>query len=218
MKTVLIILLILISLVSTANSNIMIERAKPYKPVMEDILLKYWADMPDKSIIYGEVEQESGWKSKAHLHTSREDGYSLAQITIAYDSNGKVRFNNFLNAVQLEPLKKWDWKTDPYNERFQLTYLVLQLKSNFATNRRIMKNDQEAINSTLVSYNAGYGRVLKRRSNAVIMGNDKTAWVNGLDKSYGKGEMTLLYGRPLWQAVNEYPIVIRKKSIKYKDF
>ena len=210
------VLIIILCLSSSVFANSTLDRAKVYKPMLDGIILSYWPTMPSPHIIYGEVEQESSWMPNATLHTSRELGRGLGQITIAYDSSGKERFNNFKTATALTPLKKWDWKKDPYNEKFQLTYLVLQLKSNYNIVNRYMKTPDESIKSTLVCYNAGEGRWLSRRRNAKLMRNDPTLWTNGLDRSYGKGEMAILYGRPLYKAVNEYPVIIYSKSEKYK--
>lgn len=215
MKKFLLTILIFFCIVTNATAISTLDKAKHYQTLLDSIILQYWSTTPNPEIIYGEVEQESSWNAKATLKTSRELGRGLGQITIAYDKNGNERFNNFKNG--LDPLKSWDWKNDPYNERYQLTYLVLQLKSNYNTIRPHMINNDEAIRSTLVSYNAGYGRWLSRRKYAVIQKHDKTKWNNGLDISYGSNELTLLYDRPLWKAVNEYPIVIFKKSEKYKS-
>ncbi|WP_188055624.1 transglycosylase SLT domain-containing protein [Oryzomonas rubra] len=158
----------------------------------------------------GQVEQESEWNPKAHLHTSREDGYGLVQMTVTKN------FNIFKSAVTMKPLRKWDWRKDPYNPENQLAFLVLQDKTSWNNVRKWMRDDAEGWKATLVSYNAGLGRVMKRRTYAIAKGIPHDRWTGGLDQAHTPGETTLLYGRPMWKAVNEYPALIFKKAEKYR--
>jgi len=194
------------------------ENAKKYHDVAKGVIDTNWNTMPLRETIGGQVERESDWKPTAQLKTSREHGMGLTQITIAYDSNGKERFNNFKNAVAIKQLKNWNWRKDPYNVKYQLTYLVLQDKSNFNMVRKYMINDEEAMKTTLVCYNAGEGRWLMRRTVAKAKGIPSDRWTGGLDHAYTKGETEDLYVEPLWKAVNEYPILIFGLSKKYIDF
>lgn len=183
--------------------------------VLGQVLVTHWPDAPLPHIIPGQVEQESSWKERATLHTSRELGRGLVQLTIAYTKDGKERFNAYKDATGYAALRGWDWRNDPYNVRYQLTYLVLRDRATFHQTRLMMADDAEAWRAALVAYNAGMGRVLQRRKNAVLMGLDKTRWSGGLDQAHGSAENSLLYGRSLWQAVNEYPVVVFKKAAKY---
>jgi len=167
----------------------------------------------------GQVEQESSWKDHATLKTSRELGRGLVQLTIAYNRSGSERFNAYRDAVRLGPLSGWNWKADPYNPRYQLSYLVLRDRDTFKQTRLIMSDDAESWKAALVAYNAGMGRVLSRRASARVLGLPTNRWSGGLEQAHRGKENTLLYGRPLWQAVNEYPVVIFRKSNKYaKEF
>lgn len=183
---------------------------------MQQVMAKHWPDAPLPHIPPAQVEQESSWKDKATLRTSRELGRGLVQLTIAYTQNGSERFNSYKDATGYAALRNWDWRNDPYNVRYQLTYLVLRDRATFKQTRLMMIDDAEAWRAALVAYNAGMGRVLSRRSNAVKMGLDKTRWSGGLEHAYGLSENTALYNRPLWKAVNEYPAVVFKRAEKYK--
>lgn len=208
-------LLISILFISTAHAG-PLDQARPYLPQLSRAIDANWPGMPLREIAAGQVEQESNWKETATLKTSRELGRGLVQMTIAYDKSGKERFNIFRDASRMRALKAWDWQRDPYNTRYQLTFLVLQDRSNFVQVRPFFANDTEAHKGSLVCYNAGSGRWLQRRANAKRMGLPFDRWDGGLDRAYSKGETALLYGRPLWQAVNEYPRVIFKRSDKYR--
>jgi hypothetical protein len=193
-----------------------LDQARPYLPQLSRAIDSQWPSMPMRQIAAGQVEQESGWKAHATLKTSRELGRGLTQMTVAYDSKGRERFNIYREACRAKALSAWDWQRDPYNVHYQLTFLVLQDRANFVQVRPYFKDDAEAHKGSLVCYNAGSGRWLSRRNNARRLGIPADRWDGGLDRAYGKGEAALLYGRPLYAAVNEYPRVIFKRSIKYQ--
>lgn len=193
-------------------------QAKPYLPILSQALNAQWPGAPLKYIPAGQVEQESGWKAKATLHTSRELGRGLTQMTIAYDSKGRERFNIYREAARSKALKAWNWQHDPYNVRYQLTFLALQDRANFKMVRPYTCDDTQAWKCALVCYNAGEGRWLQRRANARRAGIPADRWDAGLDRAYSPRESALLYGRPLYEAVNEYPRVIAKRAEKYKGY
>jgi hypothetical protein len=167
-----------------------------------------WPDAPAKYVSAGQVDQESGWDEKAHLHTSREDGYGLGQMTITKSCN------IFKGAVKYKALKGWDWSKDPYNPLYQLTFLVLQDKDNYIQSKAV--NAEERWKIALVRYNAGDGRINIRRRYAIAKGLPTDRWTGGLELAHGPAEYSILYGRPLWKAVNEYPDIICRKAEKYK--
>lgn len=193
-----------------------LDDAKPYLPVLGQSLDTNWKAAPMRYIPAGQVEQESSWKSHATLKTSRELGRGLVQMTIAYNSKGQERFNIYKDACRARALSAWNWRNDPYNPRFQLTFLTLQDKSNFVLVRPYSCNDAEAWKCALVSYNAGEGRWLQRRRNAKAKGLPADRWDGGLALAYSKAEAATLYGRPLYEAVNEYPRVIFHRAEKYQ--
>jgi len=198
----------------------MIKRATPYIPLLKNIFNKNWADAPMKYIIAGQISQESGWKERAEFETSREYGFGFSQCTIAFYKNGKVRFNNFLNAKRKYPiqLNGWTWE-DRFNATYNLTYSVLTDHSNFIMVKPLFKNDKERWAGTLVSYNAGYGAITTRRSICKLTeGCDYLLWFGGLDSVRSKTEENILYGKPLWLERNNYPVLVFNKSYKYQKF
>lgn len=185
--------------------------------VLSTTINRNWPDAPMRHIMAGQVQQESSWKERATLNTSRELGRGLVQLTIAYRPDGSERFNAYRDAVRsYRALADWNWQQDPYNVAYQLTYLVLRDRGQFAVTRRSMADDAEAWRSALVCYNAGEGRWLGRIANARLMGLDRTRWNGGLEHAHSKSEDRLLYGRKLWQAVNEYPVIIFRKAARYE--
>lgn len=211
------ILALIVSLLfaTVARAEVIPERARPLLPVLSAALDEHWPAAPLRQITAGQIEQESAWKEKAQLKTSRELGRGLVQLTIAYRADGSERFNSYRDAVRMRALKDWDWRADPYNVRYQLTYLVLRDRAEFAAMRKLMMDDEQAWRAALVCYNAGQGRVIKRRAYARAAGLPADRWTGGLENAHGPGEAALLYGKPLWQAVNHYPATVFRRAAKY---
>lgn len=182
--------------------------ATKHLPTLAAAYKSGWPDAPLKYLACGQVEQESNWNEKATLKTSRELGRGLVQMTVTKS------FNIYKDAVKYKALRSWDWEKDPYNPLYQLTFLVLQDRDNFNESKAINAEEQWKI--AWVRYNAGDGRVSARRRYAIAKGLKTDRWTGGLEDAHGSLENSVLYGRPLWKAVNEYPRVIMKKAEKYK--
>ena len=178
-------------------------------PVLKAAFLSIWPQAPMLHIPAGQVDQESSWNEHATLHTPRELGRGLCQMTITKS------FNIYLSAVQYKALKGWDWKNNPYDPDKQLTFLGYQDRDNFLASKAV--NDEERWKVALVRYNAGDGRINIRRRYAVAKGLPTDRWTGGLELAYSPAECSVLYGRPLWKAVNEYPRVIFEKAQKYRE-
>lgn len=192
------------------------ERAKALLPILSAAVSEHWSNAPLSHIMAGQVEQESSWKQQATLKTSRELGRGLVQLTIAYKSDGSERFNSYRDAVRMRALAGWDWERDPYNIRYQLTYLVLRDRAEFAGMRPLFSNETETWKASLVCYNAGKGRVLKRRHFAKAQGLPVDQWDGGLAEAKDPTEAKLLYGRSLRELVNEYPRKVLTRAEKYR--
>ena len=215
-RYLLVIVLLILSSCDPLYASTALDRAKAYLPILSKVIGAYWPSAPGKPIMAGKIEQESSWKEKATLKTPRELGRGLGQMTITYRADGSERFNIYRDAVKMKALKDWDWRSDPYNVRYQLTFSVLTDRANFSTVRPYAESDYQAWKMALVCYNAGQGRWLSRRHNAKSKGLPRDRWDGGLDRAYSLGETKLLYGRPLYEAVNEYPRVIFKRAEKYQ--
>lgn len=182
--------------------------AVKHLPTLAGAYASQWPDAPLKHVAAGQVEQESGWNERATLKTSRELGRGLVQMTITKS------FNIYKDAVRYKALRDWDWQKDPFSPPKQLLFLVLQDKANYVSTKAV--DAVETWKMALVKYNAGDGRIIARRRYAIAKGLPVDRWTGGLEDAHGALENSVLYDRPLWKAVNEYPRVIFKRSEKYR--
>lgn len=185
--------------------------AEQHLPTLRQKIGMYWKTAPLPHLMAGQVEQESSWKVRATLKTSRELGRGLGQLTIT------SKFNAYQDAVKYSDLKSWKWQTDPYNPANQLAYLVLTDRANFTRVKSMFVTDEDRWAATLVAYNAGMGTVLNRRALAIRKGVFNGKWFNGLDSIRLPGESKLLYGKPLGELRNEYPVRVFIRSEQYKE-
>lgn len=212
MAAVLITVLFLV--VPAAHASPVVDRAQPYLPILKKKIATHWPDAPMKEHFAGQIEQESRWNPQARLHTSREDGYGLAQITVT------PRFNNFLSATGMSPLKSWDWRYDKFNVDYQITYLVLTNKSNYNVMKRLFRDDRSRWAGTLAAYNWGLGAVQQRHARATLLyPGRQSQWFGVIDKVRLPYERRTLYGRNLGDMRDEYPhLIINVRSQKYRPY
>jgi hypothetical protein len=204
-------------------------KSKPYLPMISDAFGRYWPNAPYKYVEPGKLDRETAcpnmkkcWTPTVQLKTSREWGIGISQVTIAYNSDGSIRFNNFEAAKKKynEILSQWTYD-DIYNPKYHILYSVLEDKSNFIRMTYLFGNDIDRWAGTLVSYNAGSGRVNNRFTLCKLTeGCDTSKWFGGLDGVASKTEiMSTIYGVSLQKRVNDYPYdVIFNRCLKYRGF
>ncbi|MCE5333770.1 MAG: hypothetical protein LLG06_04190 [Desulfobacteraceae bacterium] len=218
MKTLVFVLTLLLAAPCLAAPPITTQ-ARELLPLLASVIRTQWPECPQPWVLAGKIEQESAWKVKAQLKTSREYGFGLGQITIAYNADGTERFNNFTSALRVTMMAKtitWEKRFDP---KFQLTYSVLTDRSNFALVSSFFDDGESRMAGMLVSYNAGPGRIVQRKAEAVRRGiRVPRTWFDGLENIHPRSEKKLIYGRPLYVAVNEYPkLILHTRSPKYRE-
>jgi hypothetical protein len=176
------------------------KRAQEYLPSLKGEIKDIWPDMPMKSTTGGQVEQETCpslnssecWNPHAELKTSREYGFGLGQITIAYDSQGKERFNNFKWAVSLDQkLKSWKYE-DRYNAEYQLRALI-RFDQLYWRGVTWATDDLNHWAFTLASYNGGEGGIRNDRQLCKSQGGDYNNWFgnSGVSKYSWKSKIKI---------------------------
>ena len=190
---------------------------------------KTWADHPLPSTISSQIEQETCpsltskmcWNPRAELKTSREYGFGLGQITIAYNENGSERFNNFNEFKKLSTkLNSWKFE-DRYNPNYQLMALVIVDKNEYNKIRFPTANDIERLSFSYSSYNGGFGAILQDRKLCQATENcDPTKWFENVALvSFKKKVKIQGYGQSFFDINRSYvDNIINKRRIKYVPY
>jgi len=205
------------------------DNANIYLPQLKEIMKEMWPSLTIKSTIPAQIEQETCitlkhskcWSPKAELKTSREYGFGLGQITIAYDSSGKERFNNFKMIKGLDSsLKNWEWE-DRYNPTMQMRGLLAYDKYIY---NLIPKGPDEfnKLAFTFCAYNGGLGGLLQDRKLTESKGGDPDKWFgenNVAENSYKSKTKVSGYGQSFYEINRSYVTnVLLKRNEKYEPY
>ena len=208
---------ILFICVPRAHADEVTDRAQKYLPQLTKAVDSCWPNLSMREHPAGKIHLESRWNAHAELRTSREWGRGFAQPTIAWDKNGKERFNSYKDATAgYKDLRGWDWKADPFNTSYQLKLVVLRDRGVFRQIRPRMINDEQALKVTDVIYNAGDGRYSARKFYAKLHGMKTDRWDGGLREAHGPKENVKLYGQVLYKMINAYPDRVFQHAALYR--
>lgn len=156
--------------------------AVAHLPTLQAEITARWPMMPMPSVLGALVEQESGWRERATLKTSREEGVGLGQFTRAYTADGRLRFDALAEVSRLDPsLSAWSW-ADRYNPRLQLRAVVVNVRTCHARLSRLVRDDYNALAMCDAAYNGGEGGVrAERRLCARVAGCDPGVWFGNVE-------------------------------------
>lgn len=199
-------------------------------PILREVAKLKWAEYETPSIFASQAEKESCnslkhkncWSGHAELKTFREYGFGLGQITIAYNSDGSVRFNKFEELKSTdEDLKNWKF-ADRYNTRLQSVALVILNRINYTAIKKFNPATQEEHTAMmLAAYNGGLGGVtndisLCRRAK----GCDPTRWYSNVERHTKKSKTKYKgYGQSVADINRVYPFdIMYTRRTKYINF
>lgn len=209
-------------------SSILPSLALVWAPVLMEEVKSHWPEFYDPPIFAGQIEQETCpsltskkcWNPNAELKTSREYGFGLGQITIAYNADGTERFNTFTEVKRLDStLKMWDWK-DRYNGQFQLRAFLLKNKVNW--NKIEAADDEQHMKFMEYAYNGGLGSVYKdqrlcketKNCNPLIWDGNVEVTSTKSKKSFGG-----VYGDQSPHSITRHYVKqVPIRAEKYRDF
>lgn len=189
-------------------------------PVLNNDIITYWPTLTPRTFPAGVIDQESNWRVKATLKTSRELGCGLGQFTIAYDANGKPRFDALAETKQLNSsLKGWSW-SDCYNEEYQLRGVLTKLRVNDRNCTALMRDNNEIKACAAAQYNGGAGSVSKRiRTCRMTPGCDSRVWFGNLDKQCPQANVKVAgYGESFCDINSKYPSRVFTRMTKFDSF
>lgn len=163
--------------------------AVQYLPVLQAEIEARWPTLAMPSVLAAQVEQESGWKVRATLKTSREEGAGLGQFTRAYRADGSLRFDALAETRALDPsLAGWTW-AKRFDPGYQLRGLVLKNRHTFNRLRPLLDDDYNALAMTDAAYNCGEGCVYaRRRLCAQVAGCDPDQWFGQVELHSGQSK------------------------------
>lgn len=229
-RVFLLILLVLAALVSCTARGLAQEvppRAKVHAPQLSIAQQEYWPDAPMPWFMAGQVEKESClslthskcWNTRAELKTSREYGFGLGQVTIAYHADGSVRFNKWAELRTRHPeLRRWSWE-ERFDASYQLTALVLMDRSLCRAFPDAF-SIEDLLGFCLSAYNGGEGGVRQdRRLCSNTDGCNSRRWFGHVELHSMKTRMPWKgYGKSAYQINREYPHEVRARRSKYKQY
>lgn len=183
------------------------ERTKTYMPMLEKELKTYWPEMKEPSVLCGLIEQETCyslkhkycWSPNATLKNSREEGRGLGQITRAWDSNGKLRFDALAEVRKrhMDALADWSWK-NVANATFQIRGLIFEFYDNYVT-FPYAKTETDRLAFADSAYNGGRGGVLQDRALCKAhAGCDQNVWMGNVSEYSKKSRKSTAYSQSFY--------------------
>jgi len=160
--------------------------AAQYLPVLSSEQMTHWPDVPLRSSLAAQIEQETCpslksskcWNPRTELKTDREYGFGLGQLTVT------PRFDNFKEARKLDAsLRDWRFE-DRYDPVKQIRTMVLMDRAAYTRLASLVQNERERLAMAISAYNGGLGGVLQdRRLCASQPGCDPGKWFGHVEKT-----------------------------------
>lgn len=203
--------------------------AKTLAPVLVQVQRAEWPSVPEPWTLAGQIEQETCpslasrqcWNPRAELKTSYEYGFGLGQTTIAYDAQGKERFNVWSDMRRSHPreLAGWTWG-NRFDPSYQLQAFLLMSRDGFdRISQAATPLDRWAFQ--LAGYNGGAAGVMKERLLCKnTAGCDPSRWFGNVEHTSTKSRVKRPgYGQSPFDINRGYPrLILYERRDKYRTF
>ena len=184
-------------------------------------------ETPKAYLLGGLIEQESCislkhsrcWDPSSKLKTPREYGVGLGQITIAYNTNGTIRFDALeeIRAKHRPELYELSWLNVKARPDLQIKAIILKMKDNY---NYYSKTTKDPLAFADASYNGGIGSLDKERRACYISKDcDASLWFGNVE-NYCMKSKAALYGTRSACFINREHVtnVLLVRSSKYDKF
>lgn len=213
-----------------AKLPILPKNAVPLISVVSQTLDELWPALKMRSFVGAKIEQESClslthskcWSPYAELKTSREYGFGLGQITVAYNKDGTERFNVWKDLIKIDPVlkKKWTWE-NRFDSTMQIRATIIKSKASYDMVRFPVADDFEHLAFGAVTYNSG-SVLIDRRICIDTKGCDPSKWFGNVELHSVKSRIKQKgYGKSFYDISREYPrnilYVRRPRYVPYLD-
>lgn len=198
-----------------------------FKDTIRKELDEYFPEIPNRYYIPGLIEHESCislkhkrcWNSMSELKSARERGVGLGQITVAYNSDGSVRFDSLydLRTKYKAALKEASWDTIPTRPDIQIRMIILMTKENYDRLYDV-DDDFQRLSMTDASYNGGPGGVQKgRRLCGLTKGCNPNVWFGNVEKMVVKSTKPIYGDRSPYDIyIHHVDDVLKNRMPKYQ--
>ena len=237
MKALLFITLCLLFITSVfANIETTIpDRAHQYLPIVYSTIDEIIPDHPYPPIIPALIEHESCitlthsrcWSPTSRLHTPREEGAGLGQLTRAFrlnpdGSRGELRFDTLSSLSKKYPsLRELSWSNIYESPELQIRAIGYLYNENW----KIVVTLTDDVVSQLAFANAAYNGGIGMRGGLngdislcrMTAGCDPTKWFNNVENTCSKSSAVLYGNRSACDINRHHARSVLKRSIKYAE-
>jgi hypothetical protein len=216
-------LLILGLFTASLSFSGVLDRFLALKPNFDTAMVKMWGDFYRPSLFAGDIEQESNWKSKAHLHTSVEDGWGLGQVTQTYNAKThKENMNVFEDLKHRNPqaFAGWNYKENPFDVDYQLKSALFLHHINYNSVAHYFSDQDSKAKAMFTAYNCGAGMVIWDVSLCKKLGGKCDVWDEGvaLNSHLSKTPKTAEYKDSPFTINRQYAPLIYQRAVKYQKW
>jgi hypothetical protein len=204
-------------------------QAPQYLPMLKAEIQRAMPEHRQPSYFGGLVEQESCislthrrcWNPKSRLKTAREEGAGLGQITRAYYSNGRLRFDALAEHRRtIEGLDGLNWGNVYERPQLQLRLMVGMVKRCDSQLKTRVPMDAARYQMCDAAYNGGLGGLMnERRACQLTKGCNPNLWFAHVERHCLKSRRAL-YGQRSACDINREHVrsVFGLRRNKYKPY